>query len=380
MPYYVQGNKIELLKNGKDYFVAVIQSIKEARESIFVEAYIFSYDATGKKIFTALKNASRKGVEVYLLLDGFGSRDLAQKIIDEIKASKIHFIFYHPKISPYQMKRISLRRLHRKMFLIDDRIAYVGGINIIDDMNVPNGRPPRVDYAARLKGPVVELISRSMIKLWKRVSWSHLEKSYIARHTTKKITGYPNGTKLNFIERDNFRHRQDIEKAYLHAIQNAKYEILIANAYFIPGKKFEKALIKAARRGVIITLLLKGEIDYFLSNATRAFYGKFLKEGISIFEYTKSFMHSKVAVIDEIWATVGSSNIDPFSLLLAREANIVIHDKSFAYQLKKNIQADIQIGGTEILLKDWDESHLIKKIKSRIAYFLIRLSLGIVNI
>jgi len=207
-----------------------------------------------------------------------------------------------------------------------------------------------------------------------------LEKSYVPKHTQKNIADYPNGTKLNFIERDNFRHRQDIEKAYLHAIQNAKHEILIANAYFIPGKKFERALIEAAQRGVSVTLLLKGEIDYFLSNATRAFYGKFLKEGIAIFEYTKSFMHSKVAVIDGTWSTVGSSNIDPFSLLLAREANIFIFDKSFAAQLKKNIQADIRIGGTEILLKDWDKSHLIKRIKSRIAYFLIRLSLGIANI
>ena len=380
MPYYLKGNQIELLKNGKEYFAAVIQSIKQAKQSIFVEAYIFSDDVTGEKILAALKEAAKKGIEVYLLLDGFGSRDLSQKTIDEIKASHIQFLFYHPKISPYQMKRISLRRLHRKMFLMDHKVAFVGGINIIDDMNVPNGKSPRIDYAAKLRGPVVPLISRSMVKLWKRVSWSHLENSNIPKHNPKKILEYPNGTKLNFIERDNFRHRQDIEKAYLHAIQNAKHDILIANAYFIPGKKFERALIEASRRGVAVTLLLKGEIDYFLSNATRAFYGKFLKEGISIFEYTKSFMHSKVAVIDSTWSTVGSSNIDPFSLLLAREANIFIVDKSFASQLKKNIQDDIRLGGTEILLKDWDKSHLIKRMKSRIAYFIIRLSLGIANI
>ena len=380
MPYYLKENKIELLKNGKDYFASVIHSIKQARYNIFVEAYIFSHDVTGIKILAALKEAAKRNVEVYLLLDGFGSRDLSQKVIDEIKASKIHFLFYHPKISPYQMKRISLRRLHRKMFLIDHKIAYIGGINIIDDMNVPNGKAPRIDYAVQLEGPVIHLISQSMVKLWKRVSWSHLEKSYVPKHNHKNISSYPNGIRLNFIERDNFRHRQDIEKAYLHAIQNAKDEILIANAYFIPGKKFERALIDAARRGVLVTLLLKGEMDYFLSNATRAFYAKFLKEGISIFEYTRSFMHSKVAVIDETWSTVGSSNIDPFSLLLAREANIVVFDKSFASQLKKNIKEDIQFGGTEILLKDWGKAHLIKRLKARMAYLFIRLSLGVVSI
>jgi cardiolipin synthase len=380
MPYYLKENKIELLKNGKNYFASVVKSIQQAQQSIFVEAYIFSHDATGIKILTALKEAATRNVDVYLLLDGFGSRDLTQKVIDEIKASKIHFLFYHPKISPYQMKRISLRRLHRKMFLIDHKIAYVGGINIIDDANVPNGKAPRIDYAAQLKGPVVHSISQSMTKLWKRVSWAHLEKSYIPKYIQKNMTSYPNGTKLNFIERDNFRHRQDIEKAYLHTIQNAKHEILIANAYFIPGKKFERALINASRRGVSVTLLLKGEMDYFLSNATRAFYGKFLKEGITIFEYTRSFMHSKVAVIDESWSTVGSSNIDPFSLLLAREANIMVLDKSFASRLKKNIVEDIQFGGTEIHLKDWDKAHLIKRLKSRMAYLFIRLSLGIANI
>lgn len=380
MSYYIKGNKIELLKNGKDYFAAVIRSIKKARKSIFIEAYIFSHDVTGKKILTVLKEASQKGIEVYLLLDGFGSRDLSEKVINEIKASKIHFLFYHPKISPYQIKRISLRRLHRKMILIDHEIAYIGGINIIDDMHVPNGKGPRIDYAVQLKGPVVYLISLSMLKLWKRVSWSHLEKSFTPKNFQKKIAEYPNGTKLNFIERDNFRHRKDIEKAYLHAIENAQDEIIIANAYFIPGRRFERALIAAARRDVSVTLLLKGEIDYFLSNATRAFYGKFLKEGITIFEYTKSFMHSKVAVIDGVWSTVGSSNIDPLSLLLAREANIFIWDKSFAHKLKKNIKEDILLGGTEILLKDWDKSHLIKRIKSRIAYFIIRISLGIANV
>ena len=186
MPYYLKGNQIELLKNGKEYFAAVIQSIKQAKQSIFVEAYIFSPDVTGEKILVALKEAAKKGIEVYLLLDGFGSRDLSQKTIDEIKASHIHFLFYHPKISPYQMKRISLRRLHRKMFLMDHKVAFVGGINIIDDMNVPNGKAPRIDYAARLRGPVVPLISRCMVKLWKRVSWSHLENSNIPKHTPKK--------------------------------------------------------------------------------------------------------------------------------------------------------------------------------------------------
>jgi cardiolipin synthase A/B len=171
---------LNCLKTAKIILPLLFNPSKKPEKSIFIEAYIFSHDVTGKKILTALKEASQKGIKVYLLLDGFGSRDLSQKVINEIKTSKIHFLFYHPKISPYQMKRISLRRLHRKMILIDHEIAYIGGINIIDDMHVPNGKGPRIDYAAQLKGPVVsshqskygETLEKSVMVTFREIIYS----------------------------------------------------------------------------------------------------------------------------------------------------------------------------------------------------------------
>ena len=141
--------------------------------------------------------------------------------------------------------------------------------------------------------------------------------------------------------RDNLRYRRDIERAYLAAIRTAKREILIANAYFFPGVRFRRALIAAAQRGVRVTLLLQARVEYLLLHyASRALYGQLLAAGIEIQEYHRSFLHAKVAVVDDHWATVGSSNIDPYSLLMAREANVFVRDPHFADQLRVELAAD----------------------------------------
>jgi len=179
--------------------------------------------------------------------------------------------------------------------------------------------------------------------------------------------------------RDNIMHRRDIEEAYLKAIQNAKSEIIIANAYFVPGRKFRKALLDAAARGVRVQLLLQGRVEYFAMFATHAFYSVFLQNGIEIFEYRKSFMHSKVAVIDGEWSTVGSSNIDPFSLLLAREANVLVSDKAFANELRADILKTIQDGAIKISHEDWRHRHLAGRFASWLAYGCLRLFLGLIG-
>jgi cardiolipin synthase len=173
-------------------------------------------------------------------------------------------------------------------------------------------------------------------------------------------------------------HRHDIEKAYLVAIAEAKSEVLIANAYFLPGKKFRAALLAAAKRGVSVKLLLQGRKEYFLMFATHTFYRTFLVGGIEIYEHHKSFMHSKIAVIDGEWATVGSSNIDPFSLLLAYEANVVVKDRTFATALKLEIDASIN-ESIQVTTQVWDADSKIKHFASWIAYRIVRVFLGIIN-
>jgi cardiolipin synthase len=181
-----------------------------------------------------------------------------------------------------------------------------------------------------------------------------------------------------FLIRDNIRHRNDILHAYLDAIDDAQHEILIANAYFLPGIRFGRALYAAARRGVKITVLLQGKSDHpLLRYATQTLYATTLAAGIRIFEYEKSFMHAKVAVIDGQWATVGSSNIDPFSLLMAKEANIVVRDPAFANQLEFSLRSVMATGARELLADELSRQPLHSRILRWLAYAAVRAMVGI---
>lgn len=381
MMHFTSGNKIKLLRNGAEYFPALTKAIQNAQHEVYLQTYIYELDSTGIMIGNALKQAALRGVAVNLLLDGFGSKDLPKAYISELKKCGVQVMFYRPKISPWTLQKGRLRRMHRKVALIDGEIGFVGGINIIDDDNTPHQISPRIDYAVMIEGPVLVFIKHSVQKLWQRMAWLNFKIANIKEPVLKTKLEKPvfhSGVKVAYVIRDNVLHRHDIEKAYLNAISGAKTEIIIANAYFIPGRKFRQALIKAAARGVTIKLLLQGRKEYILMFATHAFYRKFLNAGIEIFEYRKSFMHSKVAVIDNEWATVGSSNIDPFSLLLANEANVVVEDVNFSSELKSDIEISIQ-NAFHITLETWEQDSKLKNFFSWVVYGVVKIFLSIVG-
>ena len=384
MTKLIAGNHIQLLRNGAEYFPALSHAIALANHTIYLQTYIFEADAAGKQIADALKAAAQRGVTVRVLLDGFGCKDMPADFIKALKKAGVEILFYRPKISPWTFKKNRLRRLHRKVAVIDGAIGFVGGINIIDDFNVPDNLPPRVDYAVRVEGALLPSMTDSVQKLWRRIELTHLQAlsptilspfaNAASQNKVKEKT-----VKAAFVLRDNLLHRRDIEAAYLGAINAAKSEIIIANAYFVPGRRFRQALLKAAKRGVKIELLLQGRMEYFLMFATHAFYSVFLKNGVQIFEYRKSFMHCKVAVIDGYWSTVGSSNIDPFSMMLAREANIIVQDKAFADELRTDILASIREGALPISAQEWSQGNKLKRFTSWLVYGLVRLFMGLIG-
>ncbi len=380
MTNFIRGNQIKLLRNGTEYFPALEAEIEAAEHEIYLETYIYQADKTGIKIGEALMRAARRGVSVYLLVDGFGSQDLPISYIQNLSIAGVQLMFYRSKISPWTFKKNRLRRLHRKIVVIDQKVGFVGGINIIDDDDVPADASARVDYAVRIEGALLPALHNSVHKLWRHIAWSQLRPKVTAP-AFKLHSHYLHreGIKAALVFRDNIMHRRDIEDAYLSAIAFAKHEIIIANAYFIPGMRFRKALLDATARGVSVKLLLQGRVEYFGMFATHAFYSIFLKNGIEIFEYRKSYMHSKVAVIDSEWATVGSSNIDPFSLLLAREANVMISDKTFATELRADILKTIQDGASKLSHEDWQHRHLAGRFASWLAYGVLRLFLGLIG-
>ncbi|MFN6961658.1 MAG: cardiolipin synthase ClsB [Rhodocyclaceae bacterium] len=372
------GNHLTLLETGAQYFPALLEAIETAERTIQLETYIFANDATGRAVTAALAAAARRGINVRVLVDGFGAPDFAPGLGREIVAAGGMVDVYRPEVARLRLERHRLRRLHRKLAVIDARIAFVGGINIIDDTDTP-GLGPRFDYAVRIEGPLVAPICTHMLHLWRLVGWARLR-----RRPPEPAPGIcsPGATAGDvvaaFVVRDNLRHRRDIEEAYLEALDSAKQDVLIANAYFLPGRRFRHALIDAARRGCRVTVLLQGRVEYALLHyATQALYGQLLAHGIRIFEYRAGFLHAKVGAVDEDWATVGSSNIDPFSLLLAREANVIVKDARFSAALRASLGRAIEEDAVEITFAHLFRSGWLARTLRWLAYGLVRLMLGI---
>lgn len=373
---YRPGNRIELLRNGGDYFPALIAAIEAAQQEVRLETYIFEADRTGRAIADALVSAARRGVRTCVAVDGFGSPAFGSGLGQALQDGGVEVYIYRPELARFRLQRHRLRRLHRKLACIDGRIAFVGGINIIDDLNPPTLPEPRFDYAVRVEGPLLADIHRTMLKLWLTLRWVNLGKRYRPGRLPVRDVADAGEMEAALLVRDNLRHRREIEYAYLKAIITAREEIIIANAYFLPGRTFRRALRAATRRGVKVVLLLEGRAEYRLQYfATLALYGSLLDVGIRIFEYRKSFLHAKVAVIDGRWATVGSSNIDPFSLLLAREANVAVRDEGFARQLRDSLHDAMRHGAVEVAgithLSRW------RRLLGWCAYGLLRFVAGL---
>ncbi|HRP98642.1 MAG TPA: cardiolipin synthase ClsB [Rhodocyclaceae bacterium] len=378
MTGFIDGNRVVLLENGADYFPALEQAIDGAAIEIHLETYIFENDATGRRIVDALCRAAGRGVAVRVLVDGIGARPFADRLMPRLEASGVAVQIYRRDHRLLRLRRYRLRRMHRKLAVIDGRVAFVGGINIIDDVGNGGSPHPRFDYAVRVEGPLLRAATEAAHHLWWLVSWANLRRRG-RRPVLSHLRPEPVGkVRAAFVIRDNLRHRRDIEDAYLAAIRAARSEVVIACAYFFPGRRFRHALTVAAARGVNVVLVLQGVSDHpILAYATRALYPYFLARRIRLFEYHRSQLHAKVAVIDRKWATVGSSNIDPFSLLLAREANVIVDDGDFAAQLRASLARAIASGASELRAEDWRRQPAVRRLASWLAYQCVRWIIGL---
>ena len=372
------GNRLTLLDSGTDYFPALLTAIAEARIEIYLESYIFAADEIGHAVAAALCQAARRGVQVNVTVDGFGGRNFAADFLPQLTAAGVRAMYYRPEIGRFHLKRHRLRRLHRKLVVVDARIAFVGGINIISDDNAPPELRPHYDYAVRVEGPILADIHHAVRRMWEIVAWANFKRRFRLAPVSRPCCDIVGEQRAAFLIRDNIRHRNDILNAYLDAIDAAREEIIIANAYFLPGVRFGRALYAAAQRGVRIIVLLQGKTDHqLLRYATQALYATALQAGIRVFEYERSFMHAKVAVIDGHWATVGSSNIDPFSLLLAKEANVVVRDDGFGGELRSSLLAAIAHGARELPLEEQSRLPWHARLTRWLAYGLVRAMVGI---
>jgi cardiolipin synthase A/B len=395
------GHQIRLIEGGEAYFQAVIAAVDRARSQVQLETYIFDFHGAAAAVAEALERAALRGVRVWLVVDGVGTGRLPTEWSLRFERAGVTCRVYSPLGTLGLLIPSRWRRLHRKLCVVDGLQAFCGGINILDDWYDPHHGTllaPRLDFAVQARGALVQQVQETMTQLWWRLQavrhvrqhnfpeafssfrasglhlpWTHAEDAFEPEQIKARA---------GLLLRDNVLHRSQIERAYLKAIGMARHEIVIANAYFVPGRRVRAALIHAARRGVRVRLLLQGRYEYFMQyHAVRPVYGALLAAGVEIHEYTASFLHAKVAVIDpdndRPWATVGSSNLDPLSLLLAREANVVVADRTFAAQLHRRLVQAMEEQSTPIdaaayLRRPWHQ-----RLRDRLAFGLMRLMLFI---
>ncbi len=392
---FTSGNEVRLFHSGEGLFAAMIERIDAARRDVALETYIFCSDATGQALSGALIRAARRGVRVRVITDGVGTARL--DLFNSWPAAGIEHRIYNPHI----FGRFGFSRTHRKLTVIDDQYAYCGGINVVDDMENDGKPLPfaRWDFAVELAGPVVVDVREAIEMQWRRIRLGHrpplagagapeglatlspgvpASAGFLAPHPTghtvmqpakavnevlrelapvvrtgraqriiarlreRLRAGVPDPRTAHvpcvaFVARDNVVNRRAIEKAYLDAIGEARKEVLLANPYFMPGRRLRRALVEAASRGVTVKLLIGRKEFKVLDYGTPFLYHQLLSAGVQIAEYEKTMLHGKVAVVDCAWGTVGSSNLDALSLVLNNEANVLLVQHPQIAQLRDAI-------------------------------------------
>jgi cardiolipin synthase A/B len=356
---YAHPHKMRLLTGGVDLFAAMVQAMDAAQHEVRLETYIFDFAGSGADVAHALMRAAQRGVRVCVVVDGVGTGELPGTWAAQFALAGVQVRVYEPAVGLGFWLPHRWRRLHRKLCVVDNAVAFCGGINILDDYLDPHVdgllKAPRLDYAVSLHGALVSEVHATMAQLWSRIEAVRELRSQDIGGAMDALRGaaqslhLPARGETQLVLRDNVRHRAQIERTYRKAIGAARHDIFVANAYFFPGLRLRRALIMAARRGVRVRLLLQGQYEYFLPyRAARQLYGQLMAAGVEIYEYHASYLHAKVAVVDGKWLTVGSSNLDPFSLLLAREANVVAHDSSLAQALQASLMDAIEQGATRV--------------------------------
>lgn len=355
---YVGGNKLTYLATGGETYKAMLEAIEGAKETVHLETYILRADKTGRRFAAALSAKAKKGVRVRLIFDSVGALDLDPTYVTGLRNAGVQVCEYHP-IAPWRPRWAWSRRDHRKILVVDGRVGFAGSMNICDDhAPIEEGGGDWHDAHVRVEGPAAYMLDRLFRVVWFRETerWFNL-------------AGHPEdaygASKVWVAANEEFIHRYRIRSAYLNALRAARRYVSIANSYFLPDVPTRLALAAAARRGVNVRLLVQGRTDVTaVWYAGRDSFDYLLRHGVKLYEWTGPVLHSKMCVVDDAWCSVGSYNMDHFSLLRNLEVNLHILDEGFAAQVGRRFEADVR-KSRPILLEEWRRRPLVEKTLER---------------
>lgn len=314
---------VALVHSGEDYFARLEQIILDAKIEIHIQTYIFDYDTTGKKIISAIKEAASRNVKIYILLDGFGSFSFPKEVLNVLKKIGVEIRFFSPFFSANSL--YIGRRLHHKVVVSDSKIALIGGINIANKYCGTNKVAPWLDYAVQLTDDGIgEQLSKLCLDLYLRTRRVNRKRIASILYSNSEVD-------VSVLQNDWLKRKNEIYRAYLKSITNAKKEIVIVGSYFLPGKSLIKSLKKASLKGVKIKLILSGISDVPMARrASCHLYSKLLRYNIEIYEWKSAILHGKTAVIDSNWTSIGSFNLNNLSSFASIEMNVGIESEEFA--------------------------------------------------
>ena len=369
-----EGNHVDLLENGEAFYPRVFAAIRAARQSVLVETFILFEDPVGEELRDSLLVAAGNGASVDLTVDGYGSPSLSRAFLDSLLNGKVRVHVFDPRRRYLGIRTNLLRRMHRKIVVVDEETAFLGGINFSVDHLRDFGPEAKQDYSVEVRGPVVADIAKSSRSLI-RLPQNRLQRFLgpLRRRGAVQPVAAQGDAAAAFVTRDNARHRGDIEHQYRLGIRSARKRVVIANAYFVPGYRLLRALRDAARRGVDVRLILQGQPDMpMVTAATRSLYRYLLPAGVKVFEYCQRPLHGKVALVDDEWATVGSSNLDPLSLWFNLEANLLIRDRAFNHELNRSLSALAENHCTEIDQRQHASGGFLRPLFGVLLYHFLR--------
>jgi cardiolipin synthase len=360
-----EGNQFNLLEATEQYFERMIQAIDDAQSYILLEMYLVESGVLAGQFIEAFVRATQRGISVRLVLDGFGSLGLAQADRRRLTDAGVELRFYN--IVKLRKRLRNFLRDHRKLLIVDGAVAFVGGVGLTDEFGVtgPPGWPWR-DLVVEIHGPVLSDWSQAFARTWKR---SGGELTLPA----PSLEPLQNGARARVVLSEAW-YRSELANAVARRIGSANKRAWIMSAYFVPSRRFRKALRRAARRGVDVRLVVPGPLtDHpIVRQAARRFYGKLLRNGVRIFEFQPRVLHGKMSICDD-WVSVGSSNLDRWSFKWNLEANQEIENEAFANVAAAVFAKDCE-QSLELDRHRWPQRAWIDRLQERFAGTLDRWS------